>query len=132
MDKELSSIVQPALSEVSVSAYNEKEGADILSMQSTKRELALLEGIVQILIKTLDPEKIILFGSRSKGTAAHGSDFDIAVDQSRPSFAQEKIIEEKVDEIAGLYKVDIIYLQNVDEDFRRIVYQTGKVVYERS
>ncbi len=76
----------------------------------SKRERELLDGVVQILVKTLDPGKVILFGSRGKGTAAHGSDFDIAVDRAKPSFKKEQIMDGDIQAIAGLYKIDIIYL----------------------
>lgn len=96
-----------------------------------QREVKILETIVSILKKYLSPGKIILFGSRGKGKFYRNSDFDIAVDKERPDIRIQRRISEEIDNIAGLYKVDIVYLENVDETFKDLIIRTGKVIYER-
>jgi predicted nucleotidyltransferase len=97
----------------------------------SQRENEILEMVVGVLKKYLNPDKIILFGSRGKGKIYKNSDFDLAVDKGRPDIRIERKISEEIDEVAGLYEVDIVYLNNVDEAFRDIVLKTGKIIYER-
>ena len=96
-----------------------------------EREREILSQVLEILKKRLSPERIILFGSRSKGTARTTSDFDFAVESSCPAKSVERELMEEIEQAAGLYSVDIIYLNEVDSKFRDLVNQTGKVVYER-
>ncbi|UCB57672.1 MAG: nucleotidyltransferase domain-containing protein [Candidatus Omnitrophota bacterium] len=95
------------------------------------REKEILNKVVAILKKELNPAKIILFGSRAKGINDNAADFDLAVDCKRPDVSQERRINEEIEKISGLYKVDIAYLKSVDAEFKKNVLKTGKVVYER-
>ncbi len=95
------------------------------------REQEVLDKTIHVLIQHLDPNAVILFGSRAKGTAAPGADFDLAMDREKPEAVVARRIQEDIDPFAGLYGVDIVYLKNVDEAFRRLVLNTGQVVYER-
>ena len=99
------------------------------TLKMTPRENQVLETVLAILKRELSPARIILFGSRAEGRSTAGSDFDLAVDVSKPERAYE--INETVNESVGLYKVDIVYLPNVAPDFRELVIKTGKVIYER-
>ena len=99
--------------------------------EMTPRESQVLATTLTILKKELDPRTIILFGSRAEGRHAPGSDFDLAVDVARPDGGRASEIDEVVNESIGLYKADIVYLPNVDPDFRNLVLKTGRVVYER-
>jgi len=99
--------------------------------QRAQREKEIQDSAVEIIEKHLNPDRIILFGSRAKGKYNKGSDFDFAVDNESPGIRTERKIMEEIDEIAGLYKVDIVYLGTVDEAFKNLVLKTGKVVYER-
>lgn len=96
----------------------------------TPREHEIMTGVIDILKKELSPQKIILFGSRAKGTNQIYSDFDFAVDSSRPDMKKSDHLEQKIEKIAGLYSVDIVYLDEVKQGFKDIVLSTGKVVYE--
>ncbi|MEW6203576.1 MAG: nucleotidyltransferase domain-containing protein [bacterium] len=99
--------------------------------QRAQREKEIQDKVIEIIKKKIAPCKIILFGSRAKGKHNKGSDFDFAVDSESPGIRAERKIMEEIDEIAGLYKVDIVYLGTVDETFKNLVLKTGKVVYER-
>lgn len=50
--------------------------------------------------------KIILFGSRAKGTATDRSDIDIAVSGIKKSDVYE--LQEKLEDIPTLYKIDLV------------------------
>ena len=86
---------------------------------------------MDVLKKSLKPSKIIIFGSRAKGDNKKHSDFDFAVDCSRPSIQVEREIDEQIEKFSGLYGVDIVYLGSVDKDFRKIVLKTGRLIYEK-
>ena len=90
-----------------------------------------LNNIVKILKDELYPEKLILFGSRGKGNALFNSDYDIAVSAESITLSGKRKLKEKVDSIIGLHKIDIIFLNEVDEGFRNIIERKGKVIYER-
>jgi predicted nucleotidyltransferase len=97
----------------------------------TIREQEILAHSVKVLRERLDPARIILFGSRAKGTSRPRADFDLAVDGERPDSRMERLIVDEIERKAGLYKVDVVYLCTVDERFRAIVLATGKPIYER-
>lgn len=96
-----------------------------------EREREILDKTIDALKLHVDPQTIYLFGSRRKGTHRKGSDFDLAVSGSRPTFEIERSIEEALEEFIGLYKVDIVYLDSVEPDFRDLILSQGKVVYEK-
>ena len=96
-----------------------------------KREKEILEGSVEVLRKYLNPSKIILFGSRAKGNKDRHADFDFAVDSKRPHISVQRKIREDIERTSGLYKVDIVYMLSVDEEFKDIIVKTGQVIYER-
>ena len=95
------------------------------------REKEILNGIVEILKKYLDPERIILFGSRTKENFYKNADFDIAVDNKKVDIRKTRKIMEAIEEVAGLYSCDLVFLGSVEKDFRNIILNTGKVIYER-
>ena len=50
----------------------------------TRVDDTVLERMVQIIVDEVDPEQVILFGSRARGDAAAGSDVDLIVVESTP------------------------------------------------
>ena len=97
----------------------------------SEREKVILNNTVNLLVSYFDPGKIILFGSRAKGINKKYSDFDFAVDTIKPNFKIQKKLTTEIEKYSGLYSVDIIYLNNVSKEFKKIIFNTGKVVYER-
>jgi uncharacterized protein len=97
----------------------------------TERETGILRDAVKVLREELRPRRIVLFGSRAKGTARKGSDFDLAMDCQAPRFAEAHRIREKLSEKSGLYHIDLVFLPSVSRDFRDLILKTGKVVYAR-
>ncbi|MDE0197239.1 MAG: nucleotidyltransferase domain-containing protein [Caldilineaceae bacterium] len=85
---------------------------------------ALLEQMVEKIVAEVDPEQIILFGSRARGDARAGSDVDLAVVESEP-FGQER---SKRLEAARLYRTLSGFL--VSKDI--LVYSRDEVDYWRS
>jgi len=99
---------------------------------SSIREEKILQESVDLIIKELNPEKIILFGSRAKGESSKGSDFDIAVEVTdMPERKKIRMVKESLDEISGLYTIDLSLLNKLDNSFKNIILNTGKTLYER-
>lgn len=98
----------------------------------TKREKQILKSVVSILSQDLKPRRIFLFGSRAKGDHDAHSDFDFAVDGQAPrSHRLEVEVNQKIEKVAGLYGVDVVYLPKLARDFRQLVLDSGKIVYEK-
>ena len=93
------------------------------------REKQILQKVTEILETELHPKKIILFGSRAKGKFRKHSDFDFAIDTVEPDNISRRKLSEKIESISGLYKIDIVFLENVDRDFKKIIINSGKVLY---
>jgi predicted nucleotidyltransferase len=81
-------------------------------------------------MKEIKPERLILFGSRGKGTESFNSDYDIAIDSELIKISEKRKLKEKIDKIIGLYKIDIIFLKEIDPGFKEIILKTGKIIYE--
>lgn len=99
-------------------------------MQQDRSE-QIIAGVRNILLSRLAPVKIWLFGSRAKGKASLRADFDFAVEGVKPEVAQRRELRTELDKVSGLYKVDVIYWEEVDPEFRKIIQETGKVIYEQ-
>ncbi|OAG26930.1 nucleotidyltransferase family protein [Thermodesulfatator autotrophicus] len=92
-----------------------------------------LTEIIDFIVRKLDPEKIILFGSQAKGTARLGSDFDlVVVGKASLDFRSERKLKEELDRIAGLYTVDLLFWNKISPEFRKIILKTGEIVYEKN
>lgn len=98
----------------------------------TQREETILKNVQEILIKRLNPGKIILFGSAARKKNNSNADFDLAIDKARIDIRLHRKIKEEIDSICGLYKIDIVFLNSVERSFKKLVLKTGKVSYERN
>jgi len=96
-----------------------------------KREKEVLDKIVLLLKEKLNPSMIILFGSRASEKHNTGSDFDIALDGDKIDVREMRKLKEKLEEISGLYRVDLIFLESVDSEFKNIIIRRGKILYGR-
>lgn len=98
---------------------------------NTIREKEILEEALAIILKECAPKCVFLFGSRAKGTARPGSDFDFAVDCLSLDESRKIKVGELLEAIAGLYSINIVYINEVDEGFKQIILDTGEVLYEQ-
>lgn len=95
------------------------------------REMVILTKTINVFKKLLAPPRVILFGSRAKGKFKKYSDFDFAIDIKRPALKVQRKLNDEVKKYSGLYTIDIAYLKSVDADFKNIVLNTGKIIYEK-
>ena len=68
--------------------------------------------------------------ANASGSHVSNSDFDIAVTGKKINFRDLRELEEKIDEIAGLYSIDLIFMDLVEENFKNIILKTEKILYE--
>ncbi len=101
------------------------------TIEYKKREENIIDNIVFLLRKDIGPDRIFLFGSRAEGRHSSGSDFDIALDGKKIGVRKMRELREKLEEVSGLHKVDIIFLESVDKEFKDIILKKGKILYER-
>ncbi|RUM59926.1 MAG: nucleotidyltransferase domain-containing protein [Persephonella sp.] len=81
-------------------------------------------------LKKYNPKKIVIFDSRARGDYKKQSDIDIAVDLNL-SFREKRKLKEKIDRLSGLYSVDVVFLPDIDEDFKEKIMKEGKILYEK-
>lgn len=81
-------------------------------------------------LKKYNPGLIVLFGSRARGDNRVSSDIDLAVDL-KLDFRQKRKLLEKLELLSGLYSVDLVFLPELNEEFRDKILKEGKVLYER-
>ena len=103
----------------------------------------LLDQMVQAIVEEVDPEQVILFGSRARGDAREDSDVDLVVVEAEP-FGQDR---SRYQEAVRLYKVlagsgvskDILVYSRDDVEYWRDslnhvlarALREGRVLYER-
>ena len=99
--------------------------------QDIVRQEEILAKSVELIRQLVDPRAIWLFGSRGKGKARPGSDFDLALEAKRPDMRVELRLKDALEPMLGLYQADIVYLDDVKSDFKQLVFNTGRKIYER-
>ena len=103
----------------------------------------LIDQMVQAIVGEVDPEQVILFGSRARGDEREESDVDLVVLEAEP-FGRER---SRHKEMVRLYKVladfpvsaDVLVYTHDEVDYWRVslnhvlarALREGKVLYER-
>ncbi len=80
-------------------------------------------------------QKIILFGSRAKGTHTTFSDIDIAVAgvKDRGEWLHILSLADVEDNrVPTLLKIDLVQLERVDPAVQQSIMEEGRILYERS
>ncbi len=81
-------------------------------------------------LKSQGAKRILLFGSRARGDETSRSDIDIAVDLPA-TFSKKREIKEVADSLAGLHKVDLIFIEDANEELLQTIEKEGVVLYEQ-
>lgn len=85
--------------------------------------------VEDILLKKINPDSIILFGSYARGKQKHNSDIDIAIKPMNKIQEAELInIKNEIEKIIGI-DVHLINLDEINDDFRYEILLTGKTLY---
>jgi predicted nucleotidyltransferase len=96
----------------------------------TMNEQKIIKDIIDVVITFIHPSRVIMFGSRAGGKAREYSDFDIAVEGVEMDIRKERLLKEALDRKMGIFTVDLINLDKADREFKRLISQKGKVIYE--
>ncbi len=93
--------------------------------------LLMLHSIFQGAHSRLQGHRVVLFGSRARGVATSCSDFDIGVVGDKPlSFSDFYALEDQIENLPTLYRIDWVDLARVSERFRQSALSTAEVIYE--
>ena len=86
-------------------------------------EKKLKKEILQIVGKRLDLKKykVFFFGSRVAGKGNERSDIDVGVEGEKPAPSAKFLdIQEEIENLPTLYKIEIVDFAAVDEDFKKV------------
>ena len=87
----------------------------------------IIAKVRSIILCHAQPERIWLYGSRVTGEATTNSDIDIAYEDI--NFKKTWLIDEDIEQVPTLVKIDVKNLATTEDRFRQRVYSTGKVLY---
>ncbi len=91
----------------------------------------LIQRQLQQMAPLLHGHKVYLFGSRARGRARPRSDFDLGVLGDEPLPLRDfYAIEEALDELPTLYRIDWVDLNRAPPQFRERALQTAEILYE--
>ena len=80
---------------------------------------AIVNLVKEIILKYAKPTRIYLYGSQANGEATNGSDIDIAYDDE--NFNNNYEIEEEVQKIETLLKIDVKNIAKTEDRFKNSV-----------
>jgi predicted nucleotidyltransferase len=92
-----------------------------------------IELIVNNIVETLSPEKVVLFGSIIKRAKETGFDIDIFIKLEQP--AEHRVVrklKERIDKLAGIYTVDLVFSYQASEEVLSVIEKEGVTLYEKS
>jgi predicted nucleotidyltransferase len=101
----------------------------------------LLESVVQRIVETFDPERIVLFGSYASGQPAPSSDLDLFIimenDEERPAQRSARIARILLDipfpmDIVVRTPEEVEYRLSIGDYFIREILEQGQTLYERN
>ena len=77
-------------------------------------------------------ERVVLYGSRAKGTQRNGSDIDLTIEGDAVSHSQLLRIENMLDDLLLPHKMDLSLLREIDNpDLLAHIRRVGLVFYEK-
>ncbi|MFQ5637821.1 MAG: nucleotidyltransferase domain-containing protein [bacterium] len=101
----------------------------------------IIKVIVERIINSVDPEKIILFGSYAYGSPDKNSDLDLLVvikQSNQPRYKRARAIRKHLWDITDLPKDIVVYTEDEIDDWRNVkqaftttIVEKGKVLYEK-
>lgn len=76
--------------------------------------------------------RVILYGSRAKGTNRRGSDIDLCLDAPEMTFSELLAIENRVDDLLLPWKLDLSLLHQIENpDLLEHIQRVGKIFYDK-
>ncbi|MCF0147558.1 MAG: nucleotidyltransferase domain-containing protein [Clostridium sp.] len=74
-------------------------------------------------------QKVVLFGSRAKGDYRYNSDIDLGILCDKK---YKGTIAEELDEIVGIYSVDLVFLDSMNDEIKQQIEKYGMEIYNNS
>jgi uncharacterized protein len=94
---------------------------------------ASVRRVVQLGVRAVDPDKVLLYGSRARGSAREDSDYDLAFVFPKDRHARWVRFVVGLDDAAvTLLPVDLLDWNEAASPLREQVCREGIVLYERS
>ena len=91
-----------------------------------------IQALVNDAVARLAPKRVFLFGSRARGDAERGSDYDIAIDAPGLDDAQwTHFVLDTEENLEALLDIDLVRLDTATTNLRRIVEKEGRLLYGR-
>lgn len=88
------------------------------------------QSIVEILTRYKKIEKVLIFGSRAKGTAKPYSDFDLAVFAPTMSSSEFSALWNALDDLPLIFKLDILHWDSLSNiQLKDKILKEGKYFY---
>ena len=103
---------------------------NLADFQEKRDEQKIINDILDVIVTYIHPSRVIMFGSRVGGKAQKYSDYDIAVEGAEMDIRKERILKEALDRKMGIFTVDLINLDKADKEFKELIIQNGKIIYE--
>lgn len=97
----------------------------------TKELIEIVIGIIKKFLRRDTNFRLYLFGSRANGNNRKFSDIDLAVESSAMNNEWFKKVKQNILEIRTLYKIDLVDLNTVSSEFKRIVLSEANILYEQ-
>ncbi|GAB7386966.1 nucleotidyltransferase domain-containing protein [Bacillaceae bacterium] len=104
----------------------------MLTHEKTGIPETILKELHQIFSRNIEVEKVLLFGSRSRGDHKSSSDIDLAIEANGLSAKEMNLLEDRIRQIDTAYDFDIVFLDKLKkEQLRKKIKKEGIVIYER-
>lgn len=102
-------------------------------MKRLANQSRVLDELKKFIVQTINPEKIVLFGSRARGDAQDRSDIDIAIEVPKASsWAWSKFVLDLKEQSQTLLPIDVVRFENAKPSLRRIIEKEGICLYKRA
>ena len=93
----------------------------------------VITDICVVFMKHTNIEKVLIFGSRAKGTYSEGSDIDLAAIGTDISFDQLMDINIQIEDLGLLYKIDVVdYNKNIGTPIGEHIARVGLPFYNKN
>lgn len=87
--------------------------------------------LTDLIVESIHPDKVILYGSRARGDATERSDFDFAIEGSMGSNAWNRLYNVLENQYITLMPIDLVNLKEADPNLRDNILKEGIVVYDK-
>jgi len=90
-----------------------------------------IQNLIELGIQRVQPNKVILFGSRARGDHRENSDYDLAFAGLKDPQQWSRFLAEYHEDPITLQKADLLIYETASEGYRKNIDRDGVVLYER-